>query len=148
MCFNLVQEELGAALRGVTALCAGAAKSRAVHSADAAPDDKLAMALFNSLPRRKSSQYGEESFQRNSAARRSAGHAERCVEYFVPRSLSEFNLSGAAGGAAELCELAALGARGGGGGAPGGAKPRDKMVTFEDDRAAPQGELPADDVFM
>lgn len=47
MCFNLIQEELGAVVRGFTALCTGAAKSRAVHSADAACEDKLAMALVS-----------------------------------------------------------------------------------------------------
>lgn len=118
------------------------------------------------MPRRKSSNYGEESFQRNTPARRSAGYADKCVEYFVPRSLSEFNLSGAAG---ELYELAAFSDRSrapdrppalaptagpggvGGGAGPGAAaagaagKARDKMVTFEDDRP---GKLLADDVFM
>lgn len=75
------------------------------------------------------------------------------MEYFVPRSLSEFNLSGAAG---DLYELAAFGSRGRlpvgqgagvAGGAGGGGKARDKMVTFEDDRPTP-GKLLADDVFM
>lgn len=111
--------------------------------------DSLNPTKFNSLPRRKSAHCGEESFARNTPARRSAGHAERCVEYFVPRSLSAFNLSGAG----DLYELAALAPR---------RAPRDKMVTFEDDRGAPPAhpahpapspapgaaKLVADDVFM
>lgn len=43
---------------------------------------------FNSLPRRSN------AFQRNTPARRSAGPLESHLEYFVPRSVSEFNLSG------------------------------------------------------
>lgn len=75
--------------------------------------------------------------------RRSAGHADRCVEYFVPRSLSEFNLSGAAGEFTDLGlgERRREGAASGG----GGGKSRDKMVTFEDDRGK---ALPVGDVFM
>lgn len=94
---------------------------------------------FNSLPRRKSSAYGEESFQRNTPARRSAGHAERCVEYFVPRSLSEFNLSGAGVSASELMSVgvSTFSER--------ARARRDKMVTFEDENAV--GAI-ADDVFM
>lgn len=95
---------------------------------------------FNSLPRRKSTNYGEESFQRHTPVRRSAGHAEKCVEYFVPRSLSEFNLSEVG----DLYDLSfekkgqeKLIVKGVG---------RDKMVTFEDDR--PPGKALADDVFM
>lgn len=69
----------------------------------------------------------------------------------MPRSLSEFNLSGAAG---DLYELAAFGPRRGTPGpAPASAgatagKARDKMVTFEDEGpgGAGAGKLPADDV--
>lgn len=43
---------------------------------------------FNSLPRRSA------AFQRNAPARRSAGPLENHIEYFVPRSVSEFNLAG------------------------------------------------------
>lgn len=43
---------------------------------------------FNSLPRRST------AFQRNAPARRSAGPLESHIEYFVPRSISEFNLAG------------------------------------------------------
>lgn len=72
--------------------------------------------------------------------RRSAGHAEKCIEYFVPRSLSEFNLSGVG----ELYDLSSFGEKKGQEKGQGG-KGRDKMVTFEDDR---QGKALADDVFM
>ncbi|RVE41529.1 hypothetical protein evm_013821 [Chilo suppressalis] len=167
MCFNLIQEDMSTALRSFTALCAGGSKSRAVHSVEKICDDKIPMEAaesgpsatfancqdkrqqvtfkidslnptkFNSLPRRKSSNC-DEGFQRNTPIRRSAGHAEKCVEYFVPRSLSEFNLSGVG----ELYELSPLEKKGG---AITG-KGRDKMVTFEDDR--PQGKPLADDVFM
>lgn len=44
---------------------------------------------FNSLPRRSNL-----AFQRNTPARRSAGPLEGHIEYFVPRSVSEFNLAG------------------------------------------------------
>lgn len=44
---------------------------------------------FNSLPRRSNL-----AFQRNAPARRSAGPLESHIEYFVPRSVSEFNLAG------------------------------------------------------
>lgn len=102
---------------------------------------------FNSLPRRKATPYGEESFARSAPARRSAPHG-RCLEYFVPRSLSEFDLSAAA---PELCVLPRLA-----GGAGGGLRGRDRMVTFEDEAgaegAAPvpaPAPAPADvDVFM
>lgn len=47
MCFNLIQEDMGALVRGVTSLCAGAAKSRAVHSAEAVCDDKVSMSVVS-----------------------------------------------------------------------------------------------------
>ncbi|XP_055374901.1 uncharacterized protein LOC129607749 [Condylostylus longicornis] len=43
---------------------------------------------YSSLPRRST------AFQRNTPARRSTGIMENQMEYFVPRSVSEFNLSG------------------------------------------------------
>lgn len=73
--------------------------------------------------------------------RRSAGHAEKCVEYFVPRSLSEFNLSEAG----DLCDLS-FGDKKGQEKVSVKEPGRDKMVTFEDDR--PPGKALADDVFM
>ncbi|KAI9590743.1 hypothetical protein GQX74_008910 [Glossina fuscipes] len=45
---------------------------------------------YNSLPRRGMT----SAFQRNTPIRRSAGIPEHHIEYFVPRSVSEFNLSG------------------------------------------------------
>ncbi|KAJ8713192.1 hypothetical protein PYW08_008496 [Mythimna loreyi] len=47
MCFNLIQEDLGALVRGATTLCAGASKSRAVHSADAVCDEKISMSVVS-----------------------------------------------------------------------------------------------------
>lgn len=46
MCFNLIQEDMGSALRTVTALCAGGGKSRAVHSAEKC-DEKIAMSVVS-----------------------------------------------------------------------------------------------------
>lgn len=74
--------------------------------------------------------------------RRSAGHAEKCVEYFVPRSLSEFNLSGMG---RELYGLS-FNDKKSADKAPSAGRGRDKMVTFEDDR--PAGKPLGDDVFM
>lgn len=45
---------------------------------------------YNSLPRRAIN----SNFQRNTPIRRSTGIPEHHIEYFVPRSISEFNLSG------------------------------------------------------
>lgn len=73
--------------------------------------------------------------------RRSAGHAEKCVEYFVPRSLSEFNLSGTGGDLYDLAPFSGKSHE-----AKSSVKNRDKMVTFEDDR--PPSKALADDVFM
>lgn len=56
---------------------------------------------FNSLPRRSSnnnlhnhSSYHTSTFQRNTPVRRSTGIMENHMDYYVPRSMSEFNLSG------------------------------------------------------
>lgn len=51
---------------------------------------------FNSLPRRSSgmSSQHHNPFQRNTMIRRSTGVLDNHMEYFVPRSVSEFNLSG------------------------------------------------------
>lgn len=86
--------------------------------------------------------YVDDNFRRNTPARRSAGHSDKCIEYFVPRSLSEFNLSGVVG---ELYDLSSFTDK------PKNdnkvsQKTRDKMVTFEDDR--PPGPVLNDDVFM
>ncbi|XP_026745149.1 potassium channel subfamily K member 2-like [Trichoplusia ni] len=47
MCFNLIQEDMSVVVRGFTSLCAGAAKSRAVHSAEAVCDDKISMSVVS-----------------------------------------------------------------------------------------------------
>ncbi|XP_049879648.1 potassium channel subfamily K member 16-like [Pectinophora gossypiella] len=111
MCFNLIQEDLSATLRGVAGLCArgavhdGRAQRHKPPGPAPAPGaaarpqvsfrvDALNPTKFNSLPRRKSSSPSQDAFQRGAPARRSAGAgAGACREYFVPRSLSEFNLS-------------------------------------------------------
>lgn len=117
---------------------------------------------YSSLPRRSAA----SAFQRNTPIRRSTGIPEHHMEYFVPRSVSEFNLSG-------VGDLALPPARrysptiqhGGGGMGMGGGlphalqlgppqtlictgqppppqqmqiimKPREKMVTFEDESKA------------
>ncbi|KAH8388756.1 hypothetical protein KR200_009589, partial [Drosophila serrata] len=53
---------------------------------------------YSSLPRRSHLQaanaHGGSAFQRNTPIRRSTGIPEHHLEYFVPRSISEFNLSG------------------------------------------------------
>ncbi|KAL7745705.1 hypothetical protein ACLKA6_009911 [Drosophila palustris] len=54
---------------------------------------------YSSLPRRSHMTHGNggastSSFQRNTPIRRSTGIPEHHMEYFVPRSISEFNLSG------------------------------------------------------
>lgn len=46
---------------------------------------------YNSLPRTPRT---NNAFHRNTPARRSTGILENHMEYFVPRSVSEFNLSG------------------------------------------------------
>jgi len=55
---------------------------------------------YSSLPRRShlhggaATNSGGSAFQRNTPIRRSTGIPEHHLEYFVPRSISEFNLSG------------------------------------------------------
>lgn len=89
--------------------------------------DSMNPTKFSSLPRRKSPRVAE--FARDDVTRQSAGTHERCVEYFVPRSLSDFNLS----------RLSSSGPCNG----PVGGRIRDKVVTFED---APHHQ--PGDVFM
>lgn len=84
---------------------------------------------YNSLPRRS-------YFQRNTPVRRSTGNPENRLEYFVPRSVSEFNIAGMTDleipiirrspSKTVLCPPPP----------PPNAhllKPREKMVTFEDE---------------
>ncbi|KAG6448449.1 TWiK family of potassium channels protein 18 [Manduca sexta] len=47
MCFNLIQEDMSGVVRGVSALCAGGGKARAVHSAERPRDDKAAMSVLS-----------------------------------------------------------------------------------------------------
>lgn len=103
---------------------------------------------YNSLPRRSS------AFQRNTPARRSTGIMENHVEYFVPRSVSEFNLSGV-GDLALPPTKRSMVTHAGSSTMISIPKPREKMVTFEDESKCPHG-LPttprkstmANDVFM
>jgi hypothetical protein len=90
---------------------------------------------YNSLPRRS------QAFQRNVPARRSTGIMESHMEYFVPRSVSEFNLSGVGDLALPPPKRIPLALH-----HPGHAstlmhmpKPREKMVTFEDESKCPHG---------
>lgn len=86
----------------------------------------------NSLPRKS-------NFHRNTPARRSVG-AEPLVEYFVPRSVSEFDLSITN----DIPLLNPRMAQQQKNKLP--AKSREKMVTFEDEMAGRKN--PLEDVFM
>jgi potassium channel subfamily K member 18 len=97
----------------------------------------LLLTEYNSLPRTP-----RAGFNRNTPVRRSAGILESQMEYFVPRSVSEFNLSGVGDLALPLPPppkrlqqtiipitpmtnpLMTI-----------QQKPREKMVTFEDESA-------------
>lgn len=117
---------------------------------------------YSSLPRRSAG----SAFQRNTPIRRSTGIPEHHMEYFVPRSVSEFNLSGVGDLALPPPRRYSPtiqhggGAMGMGGGLPHALqlgppqtlictgqppppqqmqimmKPREKMVTFEDESKA------------
>lgn len=123
---------------------------------------------FNSLPRRSSQNnllhahnyhhtgVGGGTFQRNTPVRRSTGIVENHMDYYVPRSMSEFNLSGVGDLAlpppkrtifphlmqqqqqqpqmqpittnnTNMMPQSLMG------------KPREKMVTFEDESKCPHG---------
>ncbi|RZB38660.1 hypothetical protein BDFB_010725 [Asbolus verrucosus] len=105
------------------------------------------MLQHNSLPRKG-------NFQRNAPARRSAGlsavavrvaanscfaGAEPLIEYFVPRSVSEFDLSVATGDTPITGNFLPLTVR-----VPRktGNKQKEKMVTFEDEMAAKMSKDP------
>ena len=126
---------------------------------------------FNSLPRRSSQNnliYGHShhtgTFQRNTPVRRSAGVADNHLEYYVPRSMSEFNLSGVGDlalppskrGSLQQPQMQPITTK-----HPAFVsqtlmpKAREKMVTFEDEtRECPHGvpttprKGPMSDVFM
>ncbi|XP_044763173.1 uncharacterized protein LOC123320072 [Coccinella septempunctata] len=95
------------------------------------------MYQHNSLPRKS-------NFNRNAPARRSAG-AEPLVEYFVPRSISEFDLSMASEDAATAGNFLPLTVR-----VPRRviSKQKEKMVTFEDELAIRADNPNFNDVFM
>jgi hypothetical protein len=96
------------------------------------------MLQHNSLPRKS-------NFHRNAPARRSAG-AEPLIEYFVPRSVSEFDLSMATGDTPISANFLPLTVR-----VPRKVanRQKEKMVTFEDEMAARMSKDPElQDVFM
>lgn len=153
MCFSLIQTELVIWMR----------KFNNAHEKSSHHDDEITLANvtitpikswhrpndllltdYNSLPRtpRGSAITG---FNRNTPVRRSAGIFESQMEYFVPRSVSEFNLSGVGDLALPLPPppkriqqtivpitpmtnpMMTI-----------QQKPREKMVTFEDESASLQ----------
>ncbi|KAJ1523975.1 hypothetical protein ONE63_010521 [Megalurothrips usitatus] len=160
--------------------CPAACPAPAAPGAPGAPAAPLPPRMAHSLPRRKASAPLADEFGRNGPGRRSAGlgggrlSPEPLMEYFVPRSVSEFNLAGVVAEEDEVPEPPAppkipmppgppglhppahhtiLRAPGGG---PSGARKlgmassrsREKMVTFEDDAPGPCPGPPRGDVFM
>jgi hypothetical protein len=112
----------------------------------------------NSLPRKKASDYKNSNFQRNTPMRRSSGN-ETLVEYFVPRSISEFNLTGILNDSSTLTLNQPTGvlrssnrqSKATNAIEASQTRTRDKMVTFEDDQIAQANNRKAanmEDVFM
>ncbi|KAF7267422.1 uncharacterized protein LOC143193312 [Rhynchophorus ferrugineus] len=98
----------------------------------------------NSLPRKS-------NFHRNTPARRSAAGigAEPLMEYFVPRSMSEFDISIAAGDSSPVPTFLPLTVRAPRKNTNSNAKQKEKMVTFEDEMASRIGKsTDLQDVFM
>lgn len=95
-----------------------------------------------------SSHHHNNPFQRNTMIRRSTGVLDNHIEYFVPRSVSEFNLSGVGDLAIMPPSLKRVPNHGSGYPLPPLAqtamahqlpKQREKMVTFEDESKCPHG---------
>ncbi|KAJ3651731.1 hypothetical protein Zmor_017750 [Zophobas morio] len=131
MCFSLVQDEVINLLRYIGATCTRNKMLKRPQTEGAAPIKRPPMVnkippmlQHNSLPRKS-------NFQRNTPARRSAG-AEPLIEYFVPRSVSEFDLSIATGDTPITGNFLPLTVR-----VPRKMqnKQKEKMVTFEDEMA-------------
>lgn len=103
----------------------------------------------NSLPRKACGNFQRNAPTRRSAAPNMAG-VEPLVEYFVPRSVSEFDLSVAPGDLALTPNMLPLTVRVPRKHLPNinsiSSKQREKMVTFEDERI-PQHQG-VQDVFM
>ncbi|KAJ8984173.1 hypothetical protein NQ317_017826 [Molorchus minor] len=138
MCFSLVQDEVLNLLRYLGATCSKTEMK--IKDEEGGPEGTPPMLHCNSLPRKA-------NFQRNTPARRSAGiGAEPLVEYFVPRSVSEFDLSLSSGGHPHKFQLPLPH---GEGPAEDAAQAKEKMVTFEDEMEARLSKA-ADlqDVFM
>nr|XP_046472660.1 uncharacterized protein LOC124214434 [Neodiprion pinetum] len=195
MCFNLVQEQVLHVVRAVGRFCgmggAGPAEGAPDCRGPGAPDDEgIPMSVskrpapspgHHSLPRKKIGVpdcRANSHFQRGQPTRRSGGpgispdDGPTHFEYFVPRSVSEFNLAAAVSDiavppppASVLRPASATSAlRAPGGGPQGGgriadainaAKSREKMVTFEDEGTSAVGSTPTrknltalGDVFM
>lgn len=101
-----------------------------------------------SLPRRREGYSAGGHFTRSTAIRNSTGgpgtrsSSEPLVEYFVPRSVSEFNLSVLVDPPVPPPPPSAL--------RSSNTRSRDKMVTFEDDRSGHLNRkaVALEDVFM
>lgn len=99
MCFSLIQTELIIWLRKFAIQEQSKDDEIALVNVTITPikswhrPNDLLLNDYNSLPRTPRQTVGT-SFQRNTPARRSTGILENQMEYFVPRSVSEFNLSG------------------------------------------------------
>lgn len=144
MCFSLVQEEVMNLFRLIGTSCSRNHHHHHQQQSEKAMDDSMSVVnswqrpkvegaappintppllrkippilQHNSLPRKIN------NFQRNTPIRRSAvAGSEPLVEYFVPRSMSEFDLSVAVGDAPVRMP------------APPIRKTREKQVTFEDE---------------
>jgi Ion channel len=146
MCFSLIQTELIIWLRKFSIHHHSATHEDEITLTNIAitpikswhrPNDLL-LTDYNSLPR--TPRGSTTGFNRNTPARRSAGILESQMEYFVPRSVSEFNLSGVGDLALALppppkriqqtivpitpmTQTTIMSIQ----------KPREKMVTFEDE---------------
>lgn len=115
---------------------------------------------FNSLPRRSSQNnlhmhnYHTGTFQRNTPVRRSTGLVENHLDYYVPRSISEFNLSGVGDLALpppkrtifphliqqpQMQPITTNNTNMMPQSLMSMSKPREKMVTFEDESKCPHG---------
>jgi hypothetical protein len=141
MCFSLIQTELIIWLRKFAIQEQSQDDEIALVNVAITPikswhrPNDLLLNDYNSLPRTPRLNVGT-SFHRNTPARRSTGILESQMEYFVPRSVSEFNLSGVGDLAlppppkriqqtlVPITPMATLMSI---------QKPREKMVTFEDE---------------
>lgn len=100
MCFSLIQTELIIWLRKFSIQEQSQDDEIALVNVAITPikswhrPNDLLVNDYNSLPRTPRTLNVGTNFHRNTPARRSTGILESQMEYFVPRSVSEFNLSG------------------------------------------------------